>query len=517
MVTSPHHLASLVGVEILREGGSAAEAAVAMAATLAVVYPHMTGIGGDSFWLLGKPGQRPTAIEGCGAAGLGVTTALYQRRGLKRIPWRGPLAAITVAGAISGWQMALEVGASDSPLPTQRILRDAIELAEDGIVVTDNQAALTARKQGDLREIFGFADTYLPSGCPPTKRSILKQPALAETLRRVATDGLDSFYRGATARTIADDLSRAGSPIELHDLELHCARMRNPLSVKVRGAELFNFPPPSQGVASLMILALFDLLDIGEGESFDHLHGLVEATKQAFLVRDRELGDPNWMTCSPDNLLESAQLSKLAARIDRGRSLAWPSPPSDGDTVWLGVVDEEGRSASMIQSLYFEYGSGVVLPQTGIVWQNRGAAFSLSGGPNGLRPGCKPLHTLNPAMARFDDGREMVYGTMGGEGQPQTQAAIFSRYAWFGMELQEAVTAPRWLLGRTWGEESTTLKLENRFDDALYERLTAAGHIVELLEPFSDTMGHAGAIVRHPSGVLEGAADPRSDGVVACY
>jgi gamma-glutamyltranspeptidase len=517
MVTSPHHLASQAGVSVLRDGGSATEAAVAMAATLAVVYPHMTGIGGDSFWLLGRPGRRPAAVDGAGAAGSTVTASLYREHGLRAVPWRGPLAAITVAGTVSGWRQALELDAADAPLPLARILNDAIRHAEDGMVVTANQADLTARKQAELQDVFGFADVFMPTGRPVAASAVLKQPALANTIRRLAADGLDSFYRGATARAIADDLARAGSPIGRLDLESHHAHVRAPLSVQVRNAELFNFPPPTQGLASLVILALFDRLGVTEGESFDHIHGLVEATKLAFLVRDAEIGDPAGMTGDPARFLSPEILAVLAARIDRHSALAWPSAPGGSDTVWFGAVDSLGRSASVIQSLYFEYGSGVVLPQTGIVWQNRGAAFNLVGGPNRLRPGVRPLHTLNPAMARFTDGREMLYGTMGGEGQPQTQAAIFSRYAWFGQDLQQAVTAPRWLLGRTWGETSTTLKLERRFDPRLHGALSAAGHEVEWVEPFSGVMGHAGAIVRHPDGRLDGASDPRSDGSVAAY
>jgi gamma-glutamyltranspeptidase/glutathione hydrolase len=183
----------------------------------------------------------------------------------------------------------------------------------------------------------------------------------------------------------------------------------------------------------------------------------------------------------------------------------------------MGAIDREGRAVSFIQSVYWEFGSGVVLGELGIAWQNRGTSFSLDPkAVNALEPGRKPFHTLNPALALFDDGRVMPYGTMGGEGQPQTQAAVFTRYARFGQTLQQAVTAPRWLLGRTWGDVSTTLKLESRFDPALVQALREAGHQVELLpDAFTDTMGHAGALVRYANGVIEGAADPRSDGVVA--
>ena len=184
----------------------------------------------------------------------------------------------------------------------------------------------------------------------------------------------------------------------------------------------------------------------------------------------------------------------------------------------MGVVDVEGRAVSMIQSIYFEFGSGVVLPQTGIWWQNRGCSFDLR--PDRLRslePGRKPFHTLNPAMARLNDGRLLVYGTMGGEGQPQTQAAVFSRYVWGGHNVRSAVAAPRWLLGRTWAEQSTTLKLESRYAPDIIAKLREMGHPVEVAGDFDERMGHAGALVLHPEGWIEGGEDPRSDGCVAAW
>ena len=188
-----------------------------------------------------------------------------------------------------------------------------------------------------------------------------------------------------------------------------------------------------------------------------------------------------------------------------------------GDTIWMGAIDRQGRAVSFIQSVYWEFGSGCVLRDTGVTWQNRGTSFSLDPKAlNALEPGRKPFHTLNPSMAIFDDGRTMTFGTMGGEGQPQTQAAVFTRHARFRMPLAQAIAAPRWLLGRTWGDTTTTLKLENRFDSGLITALRLAGHDVEVLPAaFSDTMGHAGALVRYPDGRIEGAADPRSDGA-AC-
>jgi gamma-glutamyltranspeptidase/glutathione hydrolase len=309
------------------------------------------------------------------------------------------------------------------------------------------------------------------------------------------------------------------------DLQAHRAATVRPLQVAVSGATLYNMTPPTQGLASLMVLAIFDRLrqrhGITQEGGYAYLHALVEATKQAFRVRNRHLADPATMAArgvDAAQFLQPAPLDVCADAVDMGRALPWPEPAVPGDTIWMGTADSAGRMVSYIQSVYWEFGSGVVLGDTGLVWQNRGSSFSLDARHHlALEPGKKPFHTLNPAHARFADGRHMVYGNMGGDGQPQSQSAVFSRYAWFGHSLQQAVSAPRWLLGKTWGQESTTLKFESRFDPQVMQQLRDAGHDVELLPDYSDTMGHAGAIVRLPEGLLLGAADPRSDGVVAAY
>lgn len=302
------------------------------------------------------------------------------------------------------------------------------------------------------------------------------------------------------------------------DLARQRASVVTPLTVRVGDARLFNMPPPTQGVASLMILAAYARLGVAVAEGFAHVHGLVEATKQAFIRRDMYVGCPSAMTIDPASLLLDAEIEAMTGAIDPAQARPWGEPGVPGDTIWLGVIDDKGRSVSLIQSIFFEFGSGVVLPRTGIVWQNRGSSFRLSGGgPRQLAPGRKPFHTLNPAMAVFDDGRRMVYGCMGGEGQPQTQAALFTRYALYGQDLQAALSAPRWLLGKTWGDGTVSLKMENRFDPALIRALEDAGHSVDVLPAYDILMGHAGAIVRHPDGALDGATDPRSDGAVTTW
>lgn len=514
MVTAPHALASEVGLSVLRDGGKAGEACVAVAACLAVVYPHMTGIGGDGFWVIREPDGRVHGIHGCGGAAANADLSLYA--GLEAVPTRGPLAANTVAGTISGWAAALEGGT----LPLSRLLRDAIAHARAGVPVTAGGADIAAAKGDELRDQPGaYAAIFEPEGRPLVQGDLLRQPQLADTLERLTKEGLESFYTGPLAADIAADLAALGSPVSAADLATHVATRPDPLHVGIGGATLYNSAPPTQGFASLLILALFDRLKAQAADSFDHVHGLVEATKQAFLIRDTHVGDPAFHDYDWQGLLDDpAALDALAVKIDPARALPWPQPPQYGDTCWFAAADGEGRVVSCIQSTYHEFGSGLVLPSTGITWQNRGASFRLAeSGWNALKPGRKPFHTLNPALACFDDGRIMAYGTMGGEGQPQTQAALFTRYARYGVDVQEAISRPRWLLGRTWGDQSTTLKLEDGFDATLYADLAAAGHDVERVGPLTATMGHAGAIVRHADGRLDGATDPRSDGGVATW
>jgi oxamate amidohydrolase len=229
------------------------------------------------------------------------------------------------------------------------------------------------------------------------------------------------------------------------------------------------------------------------------------------------LGDPDAMAEPAQSWLDAAGLDAMASRIDRQRALPWPYEPKEGDTIWMGAVDADGTVVSFIQSVFWEFGSGLTCPETGVFFQNRGAGFSLKPGPNELAPFKRPFHTLNPAMAELSDGRIFAYGTMGGEGQPQTQAAVFTRYAQFEQDLQQAITAPRWLLGKTWGDVTTTLKLESRFPANLIEDLGQAGHEVEIIPEFSDLAGHAGAVVLHADGLMESASDPRSDGAAISY
>jgi oxamate amidohydrolase len=516
VAAAPHHAAAEAGRAIFAEGGNALEAMVAMAATIAAVYPHMNHIGGDGFWLVREPSGRVRALMGAGPAGARATPALYREQ--DAIPPRGPLAALTVPGAVGGWILALEgAEAHRGKLPLDVLLAPAIVPAREGYALSRSQARLTREKLAECRAAPGFAAHFLIDGEPPAEGAMLKQAALAATLEQLAHAGLDDFYRGDVGHEIAADLERIGSPLTRADLEGYRAIVAEPLSIASQIGTLYNTPPPTQGLASLIILALFERLRVTEAEGFDHVHGLVEATKRAFRVRDRVVTDLERLPHPPARCLDKGFLDAEAITIDRRRAAKWPTPFGRGDTVWMGAADASGLVVSYIQSLYWEFGSGVVLPRTGVLMQNRGASFSLEkGAVNPLEPGRTPFHTLNPALAVLKDGRVMAYGAMGGDGQPQSQAALFTRHVLFRQPLEQAIDRPRWLLGRTWGSAITNLRLEQRFGEELIDRLTSAGHDVEILpEAYSDTMGHAGAVVLHPNGTLEGAHDPRADGGAA--
>jgi len=518
VVAAPHAATVEAGRHVLAEGGNALEAMVAMAASIAAVYPHMNHVGGDGFWLVREPSGRVRALMGAGPAGSRATPALYREHGFDAIPPRGPLAALTVPAAIGGWMLALDAAkALGGRLPLDVLLGPAIKSARDGYGVTRSQAELTRLKLDEFAGAPGFGDAFLVDGKPPEVGATLRQNALAATLEHLVAAGLDDFYRGDVGREIAADLERIGSPVTRADLEAYRAVVAVPLSTVIAAGTLYNAPPPTQGLASLIILGLFARLNVAEAEGFDYVHGLVEATKRAFRLRDRFVTDPRRLTADLDAFLAPAFLDAEARKIDRARAAPWPSPWSEGDTIWMGASDASGLTVSYIQSIFWEFGSGCVLPRTGVLMQNRGASFSLeAGATNPLAPGRLPFHTLNPALAVLRDGRVMAYGTMGGDGQPQTQAMVFSRHVLYRQPLDVALDQPRWLLGRTWGSSHTNLRLESRFDGNLIDRLLSARHDVQVLpESYSDTMGHAGAVILHPNGVMEGGHDPRADGGAA--
>lgn len=530
MIVTPHHLASQSGLAILRRGGTAIDAAIAAGAVLSVAYPQMCGLGGDAFWLIHDERRGESrALNASGRAAQAVRREDFAAFG--EIPARGWKAAITVPGMVSGWGEAYSYSRDvlGTRLSWADLLEDAIAYAEEGVPVSSSLAQWlredTRTDAGDARNLQrfpGFRKIFCAAGeadCRIGQR--LCQPELAATLRQLACEGWRSFYEGDIAARIAAAMREGGGLLTETDFAAHVADWQEPLRAVYRGFSVLNCPPNSQGIASLELLAILDQFDVaalGEGTA-DYVHLIIEATKLAFADRDRYLGDPDFTPVPVEQLLSAEHVAAQAARIDMRRATA-PAKPLDphGDTIWLGVVDASGTAVSMIQSIYHDFGSGIVAGDTGILLQNRGCFFSLDPqSPNCLEPGKRPFHTLNPPLL-LDAGNRvrLLYGTMGGEGQPQTQAALVTRMLDFGMTPQEAVCAPRWLYGRSWGEAVNTVRLEGRIGEAVIAELCRRGHDVAVTGAFNDVMGHAGAIWCHPeTSFFWGAADPRGDGIAA--
>jgi len=518
VVATPHALASQAGVAILNRGGNAVDAAIAAATTIAVVYPHMNGVGGDSFWLI-YDGQR-RALRALNAAGRSAAAAdldRYRARFGAAIPVRGGAAALTVPGVVSGWweAHALSRDLLGSPIDWRTLLEDAIARARDGFPPSPGQRRETA----DADDLFGVAPSadlqqalwriYHPA---LLARERFVQADLASTLEELARGGADAFYRGTLAERIALGAAAAGSPLTADDLARHQAAWVEPLRVPYRGGEAASFPPPTQGFAALAILSLLEGFDVRALTEADYVHLVVEATKLAFEDRDRYLADPTFAPVPVDHCLDPARLDAKRRQISRRVARRARGAAIEGDTIAIVTADADGNAVSLIQSLYWEFGSGVIAGDTGVLLQNRGAFFSLDPAhPNRLAPRKQTAHTLIPSMYLVDGRPRLVYGTMGGEGQPQTQAALVTRILDRGLGPQAAVEAPRWLFGRTWGEETQSLRLEARFGDAVSASLRERGHDVEVVDDWSDLMGHAQVVRVDPDG-LSGGSDPRADG-----
>lgn len=515
MVASPHYLASLAGLRILQDGGSAVDAAVAINSTLGIVYPHMTGMGGDAFWLIYDAKDKQVhALNGTGPAVSGATRDRYRKLGLTTIPRRGPHAALTVPGAVDAWCKAHE---RFGRLSLRQCLEPAIRYARDGYPVSAGQVEFTRTTAAVLERFEATRTAFMPNGRLPQLGDVMRFPGMAETMESIARDGRAGFYEGAVRDEIVRALTEAGADWQAADLSGYHSTWAKPISTTYRGYTCYQHPPNSQGFAHLMILNILERFDVAALRT-DHaayIHLLVEATKLAFRDRDRYLTDPAFGDIPLDQLLSKEYAAELARQISFGSVLDHEPNPMGQDTTCAVVVDRQGNAASIIQSLYHEFGSAFVAGRTGILLQNRGSFFSLDEDHiNRLEPGKRAFHTLMPGMLFRDGKPDLVYGTMGGEGQPQTSTAIVTRHVDFNYDVQMAIDHPRWLYGRTWGDATRALRVENRFDEEVLAWLRARGHQVEITEAWSDFMGHAAAIrVDHRTGVLSGAADARGEGI----
>ena len=507
MVTSPHPMASEAGRDVLARGGNAIEAAIAMAATLSVVYPHFTGLGGDAFWLIAQPDGAVRALSGIGQAAQDCSG--YEGRAA--IPVRGAASTLTSAAAVDSWGKAFAISRDSwqGRCRWDELLAPAIALAEQGVPVSRSQRFWAQERAGETAAWPGFEAVFAPGA--PT----LRQPQLARSLQRLAAFGARDFYEGGLARYLAQGLADAGSPLTLADLERTHAREEAPLCLPYRQGWLHTFAPPTQGISTLQAMGMLEQVDfsaVAEGGAA-HYHLMVEAIKLAFIDRDRFVADPDVVAVPVDALLAPDYLAAQFKRISSMSARSWPQPFRHGDTVFMGAADAQGRGVSLLQTIYFDWGSGVVVGDTGVLWHNRGAAFSLDPAhPNVLRPGKRPFHTLNPGIYTVGGKPRLLYGTQGADGQPQTLVALLTRLIDYGMDPRQAMARPRFLLGRTFSDARDTVKLEADVGPDVIETLKALGHEISLIPAQSPLAGQPGVIRMSPDGSLCGAHDPRSEG-----
>jgi gamma-glutamyltranspeptidase len=525
MVTSPHALASGAGIDVLRAGGSAVDAAIAASATLSVVYPHMTGIGGDAFWLIydAKSGRvRYLAGGGCAARGAGADW--FRARGMSEIPLRGVLpATLTVPGSVASWCAAhREYGR----MPLARDLAEAIEHARGGFPVSARLAYWIG--YGEREGFFNreARALFLAGGRVPRAGERLANPGLARALGRIAREGHSGFYQGETARALAGFARAEGGFFDEGDLRAQGASWGEPVRGRYRGVEIVETAPPTQGYTVLEMLNIVEPRDVGAMDPLgpDLVHLLVQAKQIAYHDRDRLLADPEFQPVPLERLVSKDYAAERAALIDMERALPWDRIPSygtlAGDTIFLATADAEGNAVALVHSLYSTFGSGVVAGDTGIVLQNRSSYFSLDPAhPNRLEAGKRPMHTLIASMALRDGKPWHVLGCMGADGQPQIHLQAYVALIDHGRDIQGALEAPRWLSGRfLLGEPRDLLNIEGRFPPATLRELERRGHAVNRWPDWNELAGHAQGITIDPeTGTRAGGADPRSDGAAIGY
>lgn len=539
-VVAPHHLATAAGLHVLRAGGTAVDAAIATNAVLAVVMPNGGGIGGDAFWLIwDAAASRQHALNGSGRSAAATDAAALRRRGLRAMPRRGPL-TITVPGAVRSWA---DAHARFGRLSRDELLAPAIELARDGfpawpdfIEAVEATSRLVADPSGSA-SASGFAAVYRPRSRRWQPGERVRLPALGDTLATLAREGFDAFYDGDLAERQARALAGAGSPIRVEDLREHRSTWGEPIGIDYRGVRVTTHPPNSSGVVALELLALLERFEPPDAAAFGpngvadarwiHLH--LEAAKLAMADRDAYLTDPTARDVPIDMLLDPERIAALAGRIDPSRA----NPPSvatnppGGGTLFMATVDADGNAVSLIESNYLGFGSGVVDPETGIHYQNRGSYFSLDPDhPNVLEPRKRTLHTLLPGML-FRNGRAgpwIVAGSMGGDAQPQVHAQFVSAVVDGGLDIRTAITAPRFYIEpRDHFAPPTAVSLEPRHATGIEDALRALGHELVPTAAFDSNLGHEHAIElsaggpAEPDGSVAAATDPRSDGLPAVW
>ena len=508
MAATSHPLATLAALDMLRSGGNAADAAIAGVAVQAVVDPHMTGIGGDCFYLYAPGGGRPIAFNGSGRAPAGASLDWYLEQGFTAIPDLTPH-AVTIPGAIDAW---CRLSADHGTKSLDEVFAPAIRAAEDGFVITPRVASDWAR----------FADrlgakavaVYLPGGEAPKVGDRLRHPALGRMLRRIAREGRKAFYEGEVAEELASCLSELGGFHRAEDFAAHSGNYVEPISAGYRGHQLFECPPNGQGLAALVIVRILEGFDLGSAtlSEADRIHLHAEATKAAYRLRDELVADPGHEPLDIEALLSDASIARLRApiRLDEALDASVWDGPVHRDTIYLTVVDKDRNAISFINSLFAAFGSGIYAPKSGVLLQNRGLGFRVARGHrNAIAPRRRPLHTIIPGMLARNGRAIMPFGVMGGQFQAAGHAHFLSQMLDRGDDPQQASDRPRSF------SVDGTLSLETTIDPAIFTDLRRRGHNTAWAP---DPLGGCQAIyIDEARGVLLGGSDHRKDGMALGY
>lgn len=509
MAATSQPLAAQAGIDVLKAGGNAVDAAIAMAATMTVVEPCSNGLGGDCFALVWMNGE----LKGMNSSGKSpaLTDAnKYYKRGIKSIPMYG-VDPITVPGVVRGWKKLHD---EFGQMKFERVFDDAIRLASEGFAVTpviakiwEKEVELHTRENINKPEFQPFFDTFTLNGRAPKAGEIWKCPEQAETLTKLAKSGGEAMYTGELADRIDEFLKMHGGALRKSDLESHRAEMVEPVGIEYRGYNIWELPPNGQGITALMALNILKEMDLSMKESVDTVHKQMEAMKLAYTDARAYISDPDTMKIQVSELLSSQYASERRNLISEKAMVPEPGHPDAGGTIYLCCADKWGNMVSLIQSNYKNFGSGIVIPHTGIAMHNRGIGFNLNPqSPNCLAPNKRPYHTIIPGFITKDAKAVGTFGVMGGYMQPQGHVQVIMNMLDFGLNPQEALDAPRW----QWMEGLRFEFEDNLLPDKIQE-LTERGHQI-YVNPDSINFGRGQIIIRNENGVYMGATEPRADG-----
>ncbi len=520
LVTSAHPLATLAGLDVLKEGGNAFDAAITVNAVMGVVHPHKCGIGGDVFFLMYSAKERKVLfLNGSGRSPLEASIEALGTYGYNDMPSRGVL-SVTVPGCVHGWG---EIAKRFGRLPLQRLLEPAVHYAREGFPLSHQTACNFANIKEVIMQEMHLRQGFTVHGRIAEPGDIIRQENLSRTLELIGREGPDAFYRGEIARKIHDYMSRHNGLLSQRDLELHSSTWGEPIKIKYGNYSIWQTPPNTQGMAALLAFNILEGMDLSavKCDTPEFIHYLVEAKKLAYEHREQYITDPEFVPLNHEDILDKQYAMRLREMIRPGEVRADErSRDTFRNTTGFVVADKAGNVVSAIQSLFSPFGSGCVVDDTGIILQNRGSSFSFDPTHiNRLEPHKRTFHTLTSCLVTEEDRPVIAFVSSGADGQPQTHLQVLLKLLQYGYNIQDAIEEPRWIHGAIHpGDKTNYLNMEGRFPIEVVAVLESWGHNVRMIDDWADETGQAqGIVIDHGKGVFYGGADPRTDGYAAAW